>query len=187
MIKTLYRKKFAEKRNSLPDRVQRSTKISELLVHQDFWHYSHCIMAYVNVRGEVSTEDIIQVLQNDPNKTCILPRCEGNNLGLYAVRTWEQLMTGTYGIPEPNPETTQQIFPQDLDLILLPGIAFTPDGIRLGQGGGFYDRLLKDLRPDTFRLGLAFSCQITDFLPSELHDEHVHAILTEDGMIRVNT
>lgn len=72
-----------------------------------------------------------------------------------------------------------------LDIILVPGLAFTRDGARIGRGGGYYDRLLA--RPDcrARRLAIGFDCQVIDRLPVEAHDQRVHEIITESGVITV--
>ena len=63
--------------------------------------------------------------------------------------------------------------PASLDVVVVPGLAFTPDGRRLGQGGGHYDRFLRQLRPGCLTIGAAFAEQIVDDLPHEDHDERV--------------
>jgi 5-formyltetrahydrofolate cyclo-ligase len=80
---------------------------------------------------------------------------------------------GAYGIPAPpdGPEASS------LDVILCPGLAFTRDGRRLGQGGGYYDRILPRF-PQARTIGIAFPCQIVDDLPWESHDRRMDAILT---------
>ncbi|MCB1277065.1 MAG: 5-formyltetrahydrofolate cyclo-ligase [Prosthecobacter sp.] len=70
-----------------------------------------------------------------------------------------------------------------LDVVLVPGLAFTRDGVRLGRGGGYYDRLLAH---PTFRaqcVAVAFDCQIIDQIPAESHDQRVHQLITESGLI----
>jgi 5-formyltetrahydrofolate cyclo-ligase len=75
------------------------------------------------------------------------------------------------------------------DLVITPLLAFQRDGLRLGQGGGYYDRALEDLRarkPDVFVLGLAYSGQQVENLPHEPHDQRLDAILTEKEYMAVN-
>ncbi|MEM8748039.1 MAG: 5-formyltetrahydrofolate cyclo-ligase [Actinomycetota bacterium] len=67
------------------------------------------------------------------------------------------------------------------DVIVVPGTAFTSEGHRLGQGGGWYDRFLPGRRPDAFAVGLAFLPQIVDDLPVEEHDVILDCVVTEDG------
>ena len=68
-------------------------------------------------------------------------------------------------------------------VVLIPGIAFTSEGSRLGRGGGFYDRFLRTLPKSTLRIGVCFSTQIMPVLPIERHDEPVSFLLTERGWI----
>lgn len=76
-------------------------------------------------------------------------------------------------VPEDEPE------PAAIDLVLVPGVAFTADGWRLGQGGGWYDRFLPMLRPDAVTVGVAFAAQVVDALPVEPHDVRVDLVVTD--------
>lgn len=101
------------------------------------------------------------------------------------------LVTGRHGVMEPRPELPA--FPAaDLDLIVVPGLAFDRAGHRLGHGVGFYDRFLASLLPSSpppasslqppVFLGLALAAQITESLPRAPHDVPMHVIVTEDGV-----
>lgn len=68
-------------------------------------------------------------------------------------------------------------------VVLIPGVAFTAEGVRLGRGGGFYDRFLRTLPKSTLRIGVGFSTQVTQVLPIEEHDEPVSYLLTEAGWL----
>jgi 5-formyltetrahydrofolate cyclo-ligase len=69
--------------------------------------------------------------------------------------------------------------PSLLDVVVVPGLAFTADGRRLGQGGGHYDRFLPRLRPDCLTIGAAFAEQLVDDLPTEDHDARVALVVTD--------
>ena len=69
--------------------------------------------------------------------------------------------------------------PRDLDVVVVPGLAFTADGRRLGQGGGHYDRFLPRLRPDCVTIGAAFAEQLVDDVPSEPHDVRLATVATD--------
>jgi 5-formyltetrahydrofolate cyclo-ligase len=69
--------------------------------------------------------------------------------------------------------------PTLLDVVVVPGLAFTRDGRRLGQGGGHYDRFLPRLRPDCRTVGAAFAEQLLDDLPTEPHDVRLHLVVTD--------
>lgn len=71
-----------------------------------------------------------------------------------------------------------------LDLILVPGLAFTRDGRRLGRGGGYYDRLLAHPDCRAHRIGVGYDLQVVEAIPVESHDQRVHEIITESGLIR---
>jgi 5-formyltetrahydrofolate cyclo-ligase len=80
-------------------------------------------------------------------------------------------------LPEQSPD------PLEVDIVILPGLAFSPTGARLGQGGGWYDRFLAQVRPDCVVVGVAFAVQIIDDLPVEDHDIAVHHVVTEQGRV----
>lgn len=71
----------------------------------------------------------------------------------------------------------------EIALILVPGMAFTASGHRLGRGGGYYDRFLARLPGSAVKLGVCFARQLVDDLPFELHDQRVDAVVTENGLI----
>lgn len=89
------------------------------------------------------------------------------------------LIPGAFGIDEPDPGRCPLIPFAELDLVIVPGLAFTPAGERLGRGGGFYDRLLSHPDVCARRIGVCFDCQVVDSLPVESHDEGVDVVVTE--------
>lgn len=103
------------------------------------------------------------------------PRVSGRNL-YFHITGWQDLVPGTLGIPEP-PVTAPLVMP---DLVLVPLLAATPAGLRLGQGGGYYDRTLLALRSrgPVVAIGLAWDIQVTDTLPSDPWDESLDYIAT---------
>jgi 5-formyltetrahydrofolate cyclo-ligase len=70
------------------------------------------------------------------------------------------------------------------DVVIVPGLAFTSAGQRLGQGGGWYDRFLASVRDDCVTIGVAFAPQIVDELPTEAHDVALDVIVTDAGVLR---
>ena len=104
----------------------------------------------------------------------------GGEMDFHFVSDFTTLTPGAFGIREPNQRLHPKVAPQDLDLILVPGLAFTRSGQRLGQGGGFYDRFLKRLNVPT--LGIAYECQLFSELPCEVHDQGIDNLLTEKGL-----
>jgi 5-formyltetrahydrofolate cyclo-ligase len=80
-------------------------------------------------------------------------------------------------VPEDDPD------PGRVDVVIVPGVAFAPDGSRLGQGGGWYDRFLAGVRPDCVTIGVGFDAQLLDALPVEPHDVRLDLIVTESGAV----
>ena len=89
-----------------------------------------------------------------------------------------QFTTSRFGIPEPGGEA---IDPQSIDAVIVPGLAFTPDGQRLGQGGGYYDQFMPLLRKDCSTIGVCFQEQLVAEVPAEAHDRRVQVVVTDRG------
>lgn len=184
--KTL-RSTLRKRRAALPDREKRSQRACQRVLEMPAWQTAKIVLVYVNFRSELETNLLIEKLLASPEKRCIVPFClpEGA-LELVEIRSREELEPGAYGIPEPKTEVWQLperiVLPQEIDLAVLPGVGFDLQGRRLGQGGGFYDRLLPKLRKETPTVGIAFECQLTEEIPSEPHDLRVQFIATEERL-----
>lgn len=112
-----------------------------------------------------------------------LPWVDGEELGVSRVPAYpEGLAPGWGGVPEP--VAREPVDPGVLDAVLVPGLAFDRAGVRLGYGGGHFDRLLARLRPGVPRIGVAFGAQLVERLPAEPHDQPVTVVVTETGVLR---
>lgn len=87
-------------------------------------------------------------------------------------------------VPAADPGAVVPAPPRELDVVIIPVLAFTPRGDRLGQGGGWYDRLLATVRPDCVTIGVGFASQLIDALPTEPHDRRVDLVVTDHGVVR---
>jgi 5-formyltetrahydrofolate cyclo-ligase len=86
-------------------------------------------------------------------------------------------------IPQsPKPEHELHL-PENIDLVLVPGLAFSKDRRRLGRGGGFFDRMLGGRGANAFKLGVCFSFQIVDSIPTDTHDVAMDAVVTESATL----
>ncbi len=143
------------------------------------------IMSYLTHGSEVRTEQIIEEsLIND--KKIILPKTnqKKNELDLYQINNLDKdVEPGIFGIREPVPERTISINPSQLDLIIVPGVAFDLKGFRIGYGGGYYDRFLALFPKEIDTIGLAFEVQILKEAPINSTDQAVDLILTEKRLI----
>jgi 5-formyltetrahydrofolate cyclo-ligase len=112
------------------------------------------------------------------------PRIEAGAMTFFEVESPDALVSAPWHprIREPAFDPARLVAPEETDLILVPGLAFTRDGLRLGRGGGFYDRYLAGLPVGVRKLGVCFECQVVESLPEEVHDQRVHAIVTETGI-----
>src|SRR5437879_10647432 len=91
-----------------------------------------------------------------------------------------------YRILEPRPQlghlSPKQVTPQELDLVMVPGVAFDRTGARMGHGFGYYDKLLQHARPDAPLVALAFECQLFPEIPTQAHDIFMDKIITEKAV-----
>lgn len=131
------------------------------------------VAAYVPSRGEAGVG--VQALRQ-AGFTVALPRCDGPR-GAMRFVDGAPTERGRYGLMQPPDGPT--IPPTAFDVVLVPGIAFSRDGGRLGQGGGYYDRFLSALRADALRIGVAYSWQVLEALPLEPHDARLTHVITE--------
>lgn len=158
-----------------------SDQISARLFQTSFWHDSHTIMLYLSFQNEVST-DLIYLQGWLEGKIMLAPSClqEDGFMEMSILSSLAQLEQNRYGIRE-LPKQLQKIIPaKEIDLCLLPGIAFDLYGNRLGFGSGYYDRYLLKIRPYVKRIALAYECQLyPNTLPTDSHDLPMDYILTE--------
>ncbi len=186
-MKSHIRKKVLETRKALvqSDIEEKSRRIFHRLLAMDVFRQAEYVMAYIDFRNEVSTLPIIHYCLNHDKKV-ILPITIKSTKQLLLSELKDpavELQPGAYGIPEPSPKFIRPFSPQNLNLILVPAVAFDPRGSRLGYGGGYYDRFLSGLAGQVPLLGLAFELQIIERIPSEPTDIPVDCIVTEDRII----
>ncbi len=143
------------------------------------WSQAEKILFYWPLTGEADVRALLQEAQKQ-GKESYLPLLDTKRPGLMeaAAYTGEAcLQQGEHGIWQP--QNTWVLAPEELNLILIPALAFDVSGYRLGFGGGYYDRYL--LRSQAIRLGVCWECCLSlEPLPREKHDIPVHYIMTEE-------
>ena len=109
---------------------------------------------------------------------------EGRRLVLAEFEGVETLEPGPFGILEPRAASRKIVEVEDVDALVIPGVAFDDQGNRLGWGAGYYDRLLADARRGVPIIALAYECQIVPVIPPRDHDVRVSVIVTDQRVIR---
>jgi len=141
-----------------------------------------CILLYSAIKGEVHTDFIIQSALSLGKKVAMpVTKKESHTIELYSISSMEDLKAGAFGIPEPQAAPEKRVLPSEIDLAVVPGVCFDRRGFRIGYGMGYYDKLLKEV-PGR-KIGLAYSFQVMEEVPKEMHDVAMDAVLTENESI----
>ncbi|MDP6978268.1 MAG: 5-formyltetrahydrofolate cyclo-ligase [Myxococcota bacterium] len=144
---------------------------------------------YSATSTELGTRHVFEVAR-DMGKRCVYPRCtDAGTLEFAEVSALEALVEARFGILEPPPEFSVLDL-AELDLVLVPGLAFDPAGRRLGRGAGYYDRALAGMEASvspSSLIGFAYSVLLIDSVPVESHDRGMDAVVTERGVLRVES
>jgi len=149
------------------------------------YHLATTVMFYIDVRAEVRTRQALPVALSS-GKRIVIPYCVAGELELFHLQSTDELELGMYRILEPRQELRarpeKRVTPDQLDLIMVPGVAFDRRGARAGHGKGYYDKLLEHARTDAPLIALAFECQLFDEIPVEKHDVFMDKIVTETAV-----
>lgn len=189
-IKSLLRRKFLARRNSLAGRqiYELSKVIQDRVISCSEFSSAPVIGSYFPINSEVMTQNIVS--SSLDRKQVGLPRIEGDEIRFYEIAQvdWiEQLRTGRYGLREP---TKSKEISDSIRLLIVPGTVFDTSGHRLGYGKGYYDRFISHVRRSgipLFTIGLAFDFQLMEgaSLPYTRLDERMDMIVTERKIIKV--
>lgn len=143
------------------------------------------VMSYVDFRTEVQTRDIFADAWRG-GKRVVVPYCAGSKLHLFRLASFDELAPGTWEILEPlhdlRTHVDRHIDVSQIDLIVMPGVAFDRRGGRVGHGKGYYDHLLQRVAAHTVLVALAFECQVFPEVPMLPHDVYVHKVITEKAI-----
>ena len=161
------------------------------------------VMVYLNMTREFPTLPWLRrLLLSQSGRSLVIPYCTDNELELFRLVSsaeseriaaepetdlflsliHERLDPGAFGILEPKElfrsEISFQVSPEEIDLVIVPGLGFDSQTRRLGRGKGFYDRFFRRLRPGVPLIGIAFDEQIAEIIPTEPHDRRVDTVIT---------
>ncbi len=185
--KSILRERILRLRNSQRKRVirEKSKIIADKLLGCHLFKRAKVVMFYATKENEVDTREMIEHAMEE-SKRVIVPITrfrEGRILPSEILDYDSELEVGKFGIPEPKFQFVRPVDPKEIDLVIVPGVVFDVRGHRIGYGGGFYDRFLKELRPEVRSIGLAFEFQLYDKLPNGENDVPVDFIISEERII----
>lgn len=162
--------------------------ITDKLLNLDCIKNAKNIMLYLDFNNEVSTYSLIKKLLNLGKivSSPITLKEERKLIPSQITDLKNGIQYGAYNIREPKPECSPAINIKDLDVVIVPAVAYDKNCYRLGYGGGFYDRFLENLRKDAVTIGIAFDLQIFYEVPKEAHDAQLDYIVTESRILTPN-
>lgn len=162
-----------EKRRLTPAQIeQASAALAEQLCSHPLYLAARSVYGYLSYNQEVLTLPILRRAQHDGKRVAV-PKVFGDNMRFLWLDDLRRISAGYCGIPEPS--GTEPVADDPKALVLMPGLAFTPTGQRLGYGGGFYDRFLAAEPHPT--IALCYDFQLFPQLPTQPHDILVDAVL----------
>jgi 5-formyltetrahydrofolate cyclo-ligase len=165
-------------RATLPEaRAGWSAAMRGLLLGSSLWQQARTVMLFAALKYE---PELVPLIGSGTGRRLVFPSMEHDRIVPRAVARAEDFALSPGGIREPAGGPI--VDAEEIDLIFVPGLGFTPGGVRLGRGRGHYDQFLPCLRAGVARVGTAFSCQVRDSLPSEPFDVPMTALLTESGL-----
>ena len=181
-LKNAIRKQAHENRKAQLDKDAVSEKIVECFMQLEEYAAAKTVMFYVDVRDEVRTRQALPAAIAS-GKRIVVPYCVDGELELFWLESMDELELGMYRILEPTESMRtverKKLQPTDLDLVMVPGVAFDRNGGRTGHGKGYYDKLLQHARLDAPLIALSFECQLFDKIPAESHDIFMDKVVTE--------
>lgn len=182
-MKQKLREKHLEKRKKIPAKVlgQKSKKIAELLFSTKEFQNAKTIMAFIPVLNEPETKGIIEEAWKQGKTVCV-PATDfaEKKITPIQITCFSELEEKKFGLLEPK-NLEKKVPESNIDLVIVPGVAFDASGNRLGYGGGFFDIFLK--KNNCNSIGICLEQHIEEKLPAEAHDRKVKKIVTEKRII----
>lgn len=150
------------------------------LEQSDIFTNAKCIFIYHSLLGEVSTRYFLERWKHQ--KHFYLPIVKGEDIFFREYTSEKNMLLSKYGILEPTGEDVD-VTHLDIDMIVVPGVAFDHNCNRMGYGKGYYDRFLKNIK--TIKVGICFNFQLFNIIPVNEEDIPMDYIITEKGIIKI--
>jgi len=177
-MKAELRKKILQEMKALPLEQKQfiDQALTERLLQHPFYQEAKVIATYLSFPHEFQTQELIEQALKDGKKV-LIPKTYTKGRMDFVVYDPQQLVKTAFGLLEPQGDL-EVVDASQIDLIHVPGLAFTTEGYRIGYGGGYYDRYLEHFPGHT--LSTIYPCQIQDFIPED-HDIPVQEVLIDEG------
>lgn len=177
------RREFKKIRDSIEKsvRASESERIIKNLIETEEYKSAKTVFAYVSFGSEVETYNLLKRILAD-GKRLAVPLCDTDSriMSAICIDDLTQLVCGAYGIPEP-PKDGIVLGKDEIDLVVVPALSFDRSGMRLGYGGGYYDKFLYGFKGNS--AGLAFSQCIAESLPTDKFDCRTDRVICPEGVI----
>ncbi len=175
MDKQTLRKKIREQKRAMTEAeiVSKSEKLGQLFVASEAYKQAKTIYGYLPYNQEVRTVAMLQQALEDGKRVAV-PKCYGEEMRFIYMDDLSRVEKGYCGIPEPIAD--EPVADDKTALVLMPGLAFTKEGLRMGYGGGFYDKFLAS-EPGHPTLALCYDFQMVETIPTEEYDIPVDTVL----------
>ena len=179
-MKSELRKQVLQEMKAIPRKQKQAIDqaLTEGLLQHPFYQEAKIIATYLSFPHEFQTQKLIEQTLRDSKKV-LIPKTYPKGRMDFVVYDPQQLVKTSFGLLEPQGDL-EVVDASQIDLIHVPGLAFTTEGYRIGYGGGYYDRYLEHFTGHT--LSTIYPCQIKDFIP-ENHDIPVQEVLIDEGNI----
>ena len=188
--KRALRRNAYSRRKAQTGREALSQTICRAVCELSEYRTARTVMWYLHCRSEVQTQTQVQAMLGG-DKRVVVPYCLEDVLDLFLLEDMSELAPGTWSILEPRAglrdRPGKRIDPGELDFIVMPGVAFDRRGGRVGNGKGYYDRLLASVRADTALVAVCFESQLFPEVPIGAHDVLMHKLVTEHATYDVST
>ena len=177
-MKAELRKQVLQEMKALPleQKQAMDQALTDQFLKHPFYQEAKVIATYLSFPHEFQTQELIEQALKDGKKV-LIPKTYPRGRMDFVVYNPQQLVKTSFGLLEPQGDL-EVVDASQIDLIHVPGLAFTTDGYRIGYGGGYYDRYLEHFSGRT--LSTVYPCQIQDFIP-ENHDIPVQEVLIDEG------
>lgn len=187
MDKKLLRKEILKIRNNIDISIRnlKDEHIYNIFINSDLYKEVNSIFIYVSFGSEVKTHKIIEKALKD-KKRVYVPKTYVDKKEMVAVEihSLSELIVDNYGILEPKTVEKYKIS-NKFDVVVIPGVAFDNNGNRIGYGGGYYDKYIKENLLNVKKIALAYEEQIIEHIENDIHDMKVDYIVNSKKIIKI--